>query len=199
MGMKLAALLLGSAYAEWNGVSEDNSCGLTLSGDSMINSTCTWSGSHIKHVFAGNGAFITGPQEFTGYEEFTGVSDDAAVVVFFNQDCSSGECDNSTCWDASISCVDNGAPTTEKFFMESVNDHRMAKGSNVNLQIYGVSNGDTLTIQLNTGSGLGWACQNITAPFGTVSVTDGPGVMFGDLFQITVTQQPGEDQVLNLW
>ena len=176
----------------------------------MVNSTCTVSGASIGSVFAGNGAFITSANTFTGFD---GISGNADVVIFFNQDCSSGTCDNSTCWDATVSCVDNGAATSGVFLMESVNDNRMAKGYNVNLQISGVSAGDVLAFQLNSNNG-GWACQIITAPFGTVAATpagdtwysddgaftvtvgDGP---FGDLFQVSVTQQPGETGNLNLW
>ena len=134
---------------------------------------------------------------------------DVDVVVFFEQDCSSGECDNSTCWDAAVNCVANGAATQGVFFMETVNDHRGAKGGNVNLQISGVSAGDTLAIDLN-----GFACQNISAPFGVVTATEDAwgnmysddGVFsvtadgdFGDLFQISITQQPGQTSALNLW
>jgi len=204
--MKLFALI-SVAAANWNGVSEDNSCGMQIAGDSMVNSTCTVTGSSLGPVFAGNGAFITGANTFTGFD---GISGNADVVVFFNQDCSSGECDNSTCWDAAVSCVDNGAASQGVYFMETVNDHRGAKGGNVNLQIAGVSAGDTLAIDL-----AGFACQNITAPFGTVdatadawggqysdngifSVQVGAGP-FGDLFQISITQQPGQTESLNLW
>merc|ERR1712176_1327708 len=205
--MKLFATLAALASAEWNGVSQDNTCGMQISGDSMINSICTVSGSNIAYMFAGNGAFITGANTVTGFD---GISGDADVVVFFEQDCSSGECDNSTCWDAAVNCVSNGAASEGVFFMETVNDHRGAKGGNVNLQIAGVVAGDTLQIDL-----AGFACQNITAPFGTVSaeedawgnmyadtgvfsvqVGDGP---FGDLFQISITHQPGQTSALNLW
>jgi len=204
--MKLFALI-SVAAANWNGVSEDNSCGMQIAGDSMINSTCTVSGSSLGNVFAGNGAFITGANTFTGFD---GISGNADVVVFFEQDCSSGECDNSTCWDAAVSCTANGQKTDGVFFMETVNDHRGAKGGNVNLQIAGVSAGDTLSIDLN-----GFACQNITAPFGIVTATadawggqysdDGTFSVqvgagpFGDLFQISITQQPGQTSSLNLW
>ena len=205
--MKLFATLAALVSADWNGVSEDNSCGMQISGDSMINSTCTISGTSISYQFAGNGAFITGANTFTGFD---GTSGDVDMVVFFNQDCSSGECDNSTCWDAAVNCVANGAATQGVFFMETVNDHRGAKGGNVNLQIAGVKPGDNLAIDLN-----GFACQNISAPFGAVTATedawgnmysddgifsvtvgDGP---FGDLFQISITQQPGQTASLNLW
>jgi len=184
---------------------------MQLSGDSMVNSTCTITGANIKSIFAGNGAFITGAsfQAFT-VTGFDGISGDVDAVVFFEQDCSTGECDNSTCWDAAVSCVDNGAATAGVYFMETVNDDRGAKGGNVNLQIAGVSNGDVLSINLNA-----FACQNISAPFGSVSaeedawgnffsddgtfsvtVGDEP---FGDLFQISITQQPGQTSALNLW
>merc|ERR1712060_281724 len=98
--MKLIATFAAIAAANWNGQSEESTCGMTLAGASMINSTCTVSGSSIKAMYAGNGAFITGANTMTGFDDISG---DASVVVFFNQDCSSGECDNSTCWDATIS------------------------------------------------------------------------------------------------
>merc|ERR1712176_1160718 len=205
--IKLFATLAALASAEWNGVDSGNTCGMQISGDSMINSTCTVSGSNIAYMFAGNGAFITGANTVTGFD---GISGDADVVVFFEQDCSSGECDNSTCWDAAVKCVSNGAASAGVFFMETVNDHRGAKGGNVNLQIAGVTAGDTLSIDLN-----GFACQNISAPFGTVSATEDAWgnmfsddgvfsvqvgeVPFGDLFQISITQQPGQTSALNLW
>merc|ERR1739847_13600 len=206
--MKLFATLAALVSAEWNGVDSDNTCGMQVSGSSMVNATCTIdTGNVASYVFAGNGAFITGANTITGFD---GISGDADVVIFYEQDCSSGTCDNSTCWGGSVSCVDNGAASAGVFFMETVNDHRGAKGGNVNLQIAGVSSGDTLAIDLN-----GFACQNITAPFGVVSATadawgnqysddgtfsvqvgDGP---FGDLFQISITQQPGQTSSLNLW
>jgi len=193
--MKFSALI-AAVSANWNGVSDTNTCGMQISGDSMVNSTCTISGLNIAHKFAGNGAFITSENTFTGFDGISGNSD---VVVFFEQTCTDGDCDNSTCWDAAVSCVDNGAETAGVFFMETVN-----------LQISGVSSGDTLMIDL-----AGFACQNISAPFGevfasqdawgsqysddgifSVTVGDGP---FGDLFQISVTQQPGQTESLNLW
>merc|ERR1739848_237844 len=162
--MKLFATLAALVSAEWNGVDPDNTCGMQVSGSSMVNATCTIdTGNVASYVFAGNGAFITGANTITGFD---GISGDADVVIFYEQDCSSGTCDNSTCWGGSVSCVDNGAASAGVFFMETVNDHRGAKGGNVNLQIAGVSSGDTLAIDLN-----GFACQNITAPFGTVTAT----------------------------
>jgi len=162
----------------------------------MINSTCTISGNSIKAVFAGNGAFITGPNTFTGFD---GISGDVDAVVFFEQSCVDGVCDNSTCWDFAVSCVDNGAASAGVFFMESVNDNRGAAGGNYNLQVAGVSQGDTLSFDLN-----GWNAVNITAPFGVVSgsgssfsvqVNDEP---FGDLFQVSVTDD-NNAEALNLW
>jgi len=212
--MKLFALI-AAVSANWNGVSTDNSCGMEISGVNFVNSTCTISGSHIKAKFAGNGAFITGARTFTGYDGVSGAVD---VVFFFEQtEGEDGYMDNSTCWDANVDCVDNGAATAGVFFMESVNDNRMAKGYNVNLQISGVQDGDTLFIELNTGgSGGGWRVQNISAPFGTVdaerdawnnyysddgsfSVSVTVGAVFGDLFQISVTERPGNTEALDLW
>jgi len=193
--MKLFALI-AAVSADWNGVSEDNSCGMQLSGDSMVNSTCTVSGSNIKAVFAGNGAFITGANTFTGFD---GISGNVDAVVFFEQSCVDGDCDNSTCWDAAVSCVDNGAASAGVYFMESVNDNRGAVG-NYNLQIAGVSAGDNLSFNLN-----GWVATNITAPFGSVngdgstfSVTVGDGP-FGDLFQVSVSSGDENNGALNLW
>merc|ERR1711920_329513 len=100
---------------------------MQLSGDSMVNSTCTITGANIKSVFAGNGAFITGEYSVTGFD---GISGNVDAVVFFHQECSNGECENSTCWDAVLDCVDNGAASAGVYFMETVNDDRQAKGAN---------------------------------------------------------------------
>merc|ERR1712093_379779 len=211
--MKLFALI-AAVSAEWNGVSTSNTCGMQIAGDNFVNKTCTVSGSSLSYVFAGNGAFITGANTFTGYDGVSGAVD---VVVFFDQaEDANGGMDNSTCWDAEVNCVDDGAATAGVFFMESVNDHRGAKGGNYNLQISGVSSGDTITIQLTGADGNGWGAQNISAPFGTVAATaDAWGNQFsdsgafsvsvdqhdpfGDLFQISVTQQPGNTAALDLW
>ena len=95
-----------------------------------------------------------------------------------------------------------------------------AKNGNVNLQISGVSTGSTLKIQLKSSNlkdenNEGFACQNITADYGEVNaIEDAWGNMysddgkfsvkvgnedFGDLFQISIVQQPGEEDALNLW
>merc|ERR1711872_908219 len=95
-------------------------------------------------------------------------------------------------------------------FMENVNDHRNAKNGNYNIQIANV-----LTISLNDNDGNSYAVQNITAPFGTVTaVEDAWGnqysddgtftvevgdAIFGQLFQISVVQQPGNTGVLSMW
>merc|ERR1711959_24788 len=141
--MKLIGTLAAVAAAQWNGQSADSTCGMQLSGDSMVNSTCTVSGSNIKAMYAGNGAFIDG-SSLTGFE---GMSGNADVVVFFEQDCSTGECDNSTCWDATINCVYNGVASSGVMFMETVN------AAMVNLQIAGVSAGDSVAITLNDDAG----------------------------------------------
>ena len=149
--MKFSVAFIAAVTAEWNGQSPDMLCGGQYSApvgfSSMVNSTCTFTGTSVAQKFAGNGAFITGANSFTGFD---GASGNLDMVVFFDQECpEGGECDNSTCWDASVSCVPNGGATAGVFFMETVNDHRGAKGGNVNLQIAGVSAGDTLSIDLN--------------------------------------------------
>merc|ERR1719410_944873 len=208
-----AIVAAATASANWGGVSVDNTCGMLIEQDNFVNQTCTVNGNDIAYIFAGNGAFITSGNTFTGYD---GVSGSVNVVVFFNQaEDADGNLDNSTCWDAAISCVDNGAAVEGLFFMENVNDHRNAKNGNYNIQIAGVQNGDSLSIQLNDNDGNAYAVQNITADFGTVSadedawgnfysdtgaftieVGDEP---FGQLFQITVVQQPGNTGVLSMW
>merc|ERR1712123_101244 len=196
--MKVLSAIIAAAVASdasWDGVSADNTCGMVISGDNFVNKTCTVTGSSMEYIFAGNGAFINGDNTFTGYD---GTSSDVNVVVFFSQSADAdGNLDNSTCWDAS------GADYSGPFFMENVNDHRNAKNGNYNIQIANVNNGDVLT----------WSSQNITADFGTVSaeedqwgnqysddgsftVTVGDAV-FGQLFQISVVQQPGNTGVLS--
>merc|ERR1711970_76647 len=193
--MKVLSAIIAAAAASdaaWDGVSTDNTCGMVISGDNFVNKTCTVSGSSIEYIFAGNGAFINGANTFTGYD---GTSSDVNVVVFFSQaEDADGNLDNSTCWDASVSCADSGADYNGPYFMENVNDHRNAKNGNY---------------------GNAWSSQNITADFGTVAaetdewgnsysddgsftVTVGDAV-FGQLFQISVVQQPGNTGVLSMW
>merc|ERR1712088_1286223 len=202
--MKVLSAIIAAAAASdasWDGVSADNTCGMVISGENFVNRTCTVSGSSIEYIFAGNGAFVNGANTFTGFD---GTSSDVNVVVFFSQaEYADGNLDNSTCWDASVACADSGADYSGPLFMENVNDHRNVK------------NGDVLTIQLNNNDGEEWAAQNITADFGVVSaetdewgnsysddgsftVTVGDAV-FGQLFQISVVQQPGNTGVLSMW
>merc|ERR1712088_1158634 len=214
--MKVLSAIIAAAAASdasWDGVSVDNSCGMTIAGENFVNKTCTVAGNSIEYIFAGNGAFVNGANTFTGFD---GTSSDVNVVVFFSQaEDADGNLDNSTCWDASVACADSGADYSGPLFMENVNDHRNAKNGNYNIQIANVNNGDVLTIQLNDNDGEEWAAQNITADFGVVSaetdewgnsysddgsftVTVGDAV-FGQLFQISVVQQPGNTGVLSMW
>jgi len=193
--MKLIGTLAAVAAAQWNGQSADSTCGMQLSGDSMVNSTCTVSGTSIKAMYAGNGAFIDG-NSLTGFE---GMSGNADVVVFFEQDCSTGECDNSTCWDATINCVYNGVASSGVMFMETVN---AANAGMVNLQIAGVSAGDSVAITLNDDAGNLVGLTNITSPGGVVSSDEANGSFsvtagenFGDLLQVSVNA----DAVVNLF
>merc|ERR1712044_4908 len=216
--MKVLSAIVAAATAsvttEWPGVSVDNTCGsLWEAEDSIVNKTCTISAPNAQYQFAGNGAFVTGANTFTGYD---GTSSSVNVVVFYNQaEDADGNLDNSTCWDINVSCVDNGAAVEGLFFMENVNDHRNAKNGNYNIQIAGVQNGQTLSIQLNDNDGNGYGVQNIPADFGVVSATDDAwgnqysddgsftievgDQPFGQLFQITVVQQPGNTGVLSMW
>merc|ERR1712242_622915 len=206
--MKVLSAIIAAAAASddsWDGVAADNTCGMVISGDSFVNKTCTVSGSSIDHIFAGNGAFVNGVDSFTGFD---GTSSDVNAVVFFSQaEDADGNLDNSTCWDASVDCVDLGAAdTSAPLFMENVNDHRIAK----------VNAGDVLSIQLNDNAGNGFAVQNISAPFGVVGATEdnwgnqysddgsftvtiAADAVFGQLFQISVVQQPGQTSVMSMW
>jgi len=214
--MKVLSAIIAAAAASdssWDGVAADNTCGMVIEGDNFVNKTCTISGSSIEHIFAGNGAFVNGVNSFTGFD---GTSSDVNVVVFFSQaEDGDGSLDNSTCWDASVDCVDSGADTSRPLFMENVNDHRNAKNGNYNIQIANVNNGDVLTIQLNDNAGNPFAVQNISADFGVVGATgdnwgnqysdDGSftvtvgDAVFGQLFQISVVQQPGNTGVMSMW
>jgi len=206
----------------WDGNALNQTCGQQFGGfwketprrESFVNKTCTISGTDIKYMYAGGGAFVTGLNTFTGYDEQSSFVD---VIVFYNQAFDEEEKvgDNSTCWTASVDCVDSGA-VPGVYFMETVNDYRHSKNGNYNLQISGVAAGDVLTIELLDDDGH-FATQNISVDnFGTVKAdTDVWGNHyndagsftievdghhpFGQLFQVKVTQQPGETGVLNLW
>ena len=194
--MKLNLALVAAVAAQWNGQSEDAPCGMqVVSGDSLVNSTCTISGSNIKAIYAGNGAFIKGLNQLTGFD---GISGDLDAIVLFDQSCDETGCDNSTCWDASYSCVDNGAAASEVMFMETVNSVGQ-NGGVINLQIANVGASDTVTITLNDGSGNPVKLANITSAGGAVSAdsaNDGTFAVtanenFGDLLQVSVNVMDG--------
>merc|ERR1711892_825975 len=171
--MKVLSAIIAAAVASdasWDGVSADNTCGMVISGDNFVNKTCAVTGSSMEYIFAGNGAFINGDNTFTGYD---GTSSDVNVVVFFSQSADAdGNLDNSTCWDASVSCADSGADYSGPFFTENVN---------YNIQIANVNNGDVLSIQLMNNDGGEYGAQNITADFGTVGATaDAWGNQYSD-------------------
>jgi len=185
--MKLNLALVAAVAAEWNGQDENSTCGMQLSGASMVNSTCKVSGSNIKAMYAGNGAFIDANGDLTGFD---GISGDADVVVFFEQDCSTGECDNSTCWDASIACTDNGAAASEVMFMETVNANQAGM---LNLQIANADPNTAYLITLADNDGNNVGLTNITSNGGAVSATEADGSFsittsdnFGDLLQVSV-------------
>ena len=194
--MKLNLALVAAAAAQWNGQSEDAPCGMqVVSGDSLVNTTCTITGSNIKAIYAGNGAFIAGDGELTGFD---GISGNADAIVLFEQTCVDGDCDNSTCWDASISCTDNGEASDKVMFMETVNSAGQ-NGGVINLQIANVNAGDAVSITLNDGSGNGVELANITSAGGVVSTESSnsgtfsvvAGESFGDLLQVSVNVVDG--------
>ena len=194
--MKLNLALVAAAAAQWNGQSEDAPCGMqVVSGDSLVNSTCTITGQHIKAIYAGNGAFIKGEGQLTGFD---GISGNADAIVLFEQSCVDGDCDNSTCWDASISCTDNGEASDQVMFMETVNSAGQ-NGGVINLQIANVNANDAVSITLNDGSGNGVELANITSAGGVVSAESSnsgtfsvvAGDNFGDLLQVSVNVVDG--------
>lgn len=206
----------------WDGNASNMTCGQQFGGfwketprlENFVNKTCTIAGPDIKYKYAGGGAFITGLNTFTGYE---GASSFVDVIVFYEQafDENDENGDNSTCWQATVECEDSGF-VPGVYFMETVNDYRHSKNGNYNLQISGVAAGDTITIDLQDDDG-DFATQNISVGvFGTVKAdADAWGGQyndlgsftievdghfpFGDIFNVYVTQQPGETGVLNLW
>jgi len=195
----------------WPGIAEDNTCGMEISQNvDFVNHTCTVTGSNIKHVYAGSGAFITGPNTFTGYDGISGL---VHVVVFFSQTCQSGKCDSSTCYNASVSCLDEGG-VEGTFFLDNVMDQH-AKNGNYNLQISGVSTGSTLNIHLKNENSEGVGVQNITATDGEIfnATEDAWGNLysdngqfsvqvdnedFGQLFQISVVRK-SEKSLPSMW
>merc|ERR1712179_772508 len=75
--MKVLSAIIAAAAAtdaSWDGVSVENSCGMTISGENFVNKTCTISGSSIQYMFAGNGAFVNGADSFTGFDGTSSMS-----------------------------------------------------------------------------------------------------------------------------
>merc|ERR1712031_47534 len=178
MKLSFALAALASA-AEWDGQFPNGGCGSQISGESLVNSTCTVTGNNIKTMYAGNGAFIVNSNQLTGFD---GVSGNVDLVVIFDQDCDAdaGTCDNSTCWKAEVNCVNNGAATEGMMFMETVN---AANSGNLNLQIANVPANTAIAVSLVDANGAGVVDSDESAD-GTFTVTSGEN--FGDLFQISV-------------
>ena len=198
--MKLFALSSFVA-AKWNGVSNENTCGMHLLGPSMINSTCSISGSNIRYVYAGNAAFIKDSNTFVGFDGLSGTAD---VIVFFDQTCDDDFCDNSTCWNAELNCIDHDKPQTGVFFMDTANDHRAKVGGEINLQISGIKQGDSISFNLVDHANNPWNAANISAEFGVVSGSGSSFVIqvanepFGDFFQVSVADDNNPAH-LDLW
>ena len=179
--MKLISLIIGAAFAETidifdGSANEDgsyNHCGEThdLNETSFVNHTCQFTGNlaNIAYKFAGNGAFITGPNSFTGYEN---PSSTINYQIFYTmlQGEDENDLDNSTCWNVALNCEPTGY-VPGVYFMETANDHRGVKNQ-INLQISGVAAGDTLTIELYDFDGEAYNFKNVTADFGTITHTD---------------------------
>merc|ERR1712113_1211718 len=68
MKLSFALAALASAAVEWDGQSPNGGCGSQISGDSLVNSTCTVTGNNIKTMYAGNGAFIVDSNQLTGFD-----------------------------------------------------------------------------------------------------------------------------------
>lgn len=205
--MKFSVAFIAAVTAEWNGQSPDMLCGGQYSApvgfSSMVNSTCTVTGTSIDSIQVGNGAFITGTNTFTGFDGISGNAD--SVVIFFEQKQNAdGTMDNSTCWDAAISCVDNGAASSGLFFMDTGVSGQA--GNSYNLQIAGVEGGKVNTLSFNLGS----AVNNITSTFGSITAPENDvwgnkhsstglftidvqaDEVFGQLFQLSVVDVNGD-------
>merc|ERR1712046_531637 len=71
MKLSFALAALASA-AEWDGQFPNGGCGSQISGESLVNSTCTVTGNNIKTMYAGNGAFIVNSNQLTGFDGVSG-------------------------------------------------------------------------------------------------------------------------------
>jgi len=167
-------------------------------------------------VFAGNGAFIVDQNSFTGFDR----SSEGGVnfQVFFEQNADDdGVLSNITCWNFSIDCQPNagGDALPGIFFMENINDYRMAKNGNFEILIGGdFAEGDVYAIELVGSDGAGFGAQNMTSPHGIVkATTDNDGNQYTDngkfSFEVTddtpqnlgisIVMQPGQTTVPSMW
>lgn len=174
----------------WPGQSLTDPCGSLVEIDeSLVNRTCTITynfGAIIPDVFrvyVGGGAFIVpdtnGRRVLTGYD---GISTESRVdVLIFWTMTEDGNRNllNDTCGDAAfldlecLSTIDGNA-MQGVYFMETVNDYRMAKGSTYSFQIAGVTVGQTINIQLQDALGNPFECNNFRGHIGDVQLSIAP-------------------------
>lgn len=209
--MKLICSFVAAALAgSWPGQGETDPCGSSQAFSvSSINSTCTLDfGAYAPYRVYLGGEYITGMYSFTNYEGMTeGKAVD--VVVFWEEFLGAdGELDNSTCGtdaDVTVNCVDNGAALEGVFFQETANDHRMAKGSNYNVQIAGAVAGDVLSIALMDAEGNAFGAQNLSTNSGAITadgvnvVEDAWGNLYTDTGLITLTVGDQASAIVNVF
>jgi len=192
----LAALASADVRDDWDSFPGYGGCGSRIEGPSMVNSTCTVIGDNIKRMHAGNGAFIVNGNQLTGFD---GVSSNVELYIDFDQNCEDGVCDNSTCWDAFVSCEYNGEAKGGMMFMDTSGTN-LSDPSLLSLQIANVEENSTITVTLVDGNGVGVGLQNITVldhsgEVGSASSADGKFTVnvgeyiyyWGDFFTILVT------------
>ena len=133
-------------------------------------------------MFIGSGAFIVPDgidRKITGYE---GISSENMVdIVAFWQmtEDANQNLINYTCGDASFFDLDceptiDGNALPGVFFMETINDARMGKGSRYGFQIGGAAVGQILNIQLKDALGNPFECNNFNGNAGDIQLSSAP-------------------------
>ena len=172
----------------WGGQSLTDPCGSMVEiKENLVNTTCTITYNfgpvpNLYRMFIGSGAFIVPDgvdRKITGYD---GISTETKVdIVAFWQmtEDANQNLINDTCGDAAFFDLDceptlDGNALPGVFFMETINDPRMGKGSQYGFQIGGAAVGQTLNIQLKDALGNPFECNNFNSNAGDVQLSTAP-------------------------
>lgn len=182
------AVAKNTTRTQWNGYAPLDDftrfCGEIIdTNETMVDRDCTFTGSNIHRIYAGNGAIVSGPNTFTG---MNGTSGDFSVVIEYWQNEAIVDefdmMDNNTCWDFQYECVDRSEPFQDLAFLWTVN-REYAMGGYLPIQVVGYKNMTQLTFEFVDSDNFEVPVWNATSHQGTITqATPGTGFFSLEVF-----------------